>query len=111
MLPMMPDRVKLKVHLQAIGDDVLADLVQSGDLDPAIPPQIARYELGGAASFEWTPATAVPQERSDHERRAALRDQADQVPDQRRPRGQQRALRRDALAGPRRMRGPLACTL
>ena len=27
MLPMMPDRVTLKIHLQAIGDDVLADLV------------------------------------------------------------------------------------
>ena len=60
MLPMMPDRVTLKIHLQAIGDDVLHDLVQSGDLDPAIPSQIARYQLGGAASFEWTPATSTP---------------------------------------------------
>ena len=30
MLPMMPDRVTLKIHLQAIGDDVLADLVAVG---------------------------------------------------------------------------------
>jgi nitrate/TMAO reductase-like tetraheme cytochrome c subunit len=60
MLPMMPDRVTLKIHLRAIGDDVLDDLVASGDLDPAIPPRIAQYDLGGAASFEWTPATAVP---------------------------------------------------
>ena len=37
MLPMMPDHVTLKIHLQAIGDDVLADLVASQDLDPAIP--------------------------------------------------------------------------
>jgi hypothetical protein len=59
MLPMMPDRVSLKVHLQAIGDDVLAKLVQSSDLDPAIPPKIARYQLGGAASFDWTPGTAT----------------------------------------------------
>jgi len=58
MLPMMPDKVSLKIHLQAIGDDVLADLVASGDLDPTIPAKIARYELGGAASFDWTPATA-----------------------------------------------------
>jgi hypothetical protein len=58
MLPMMPDRVTLKIHLQAIGDDVLQDLVQSGDLDASIPPQIARYTLGGAASFEWTPTSA-----------------------------------------------------
>ena len=70
MLPMMPDRVTLKIHLQAIGDDVLADLVQSGDLDPAIPPLVARYELGGAASFEWTPATAVP--KNDPTTSAAL---------------------------------------
>ena len=58
MLPMMPDKVSLKIHLQAIGDDVLEDLVASQDLDPTIPDKIARYQLGGAASFEWTPATA-----------------------------------------------------
>ena len=57
-LPMMPDRVSLKVHLKAIGDDVLKDLVDSGDLDASIPQLIAEYELGGAASFDWTPATA-----------------------------------------------------
>jgi len=60
MLPAMPDRVTLRVHLQAIGDDVLDDLVQSGDLDSSIPHQIARYELGGAAAIDWTPATAQP---------------------------------------------------
>src|SRR4029079_17246484 len=70
MLPMMPDRVTLKIHLQAIGDDVLHDLVQSGDLDPAIPSQIARYQLGGAASFEWTPATSTP--KNDPTTSAAL---------------------------------------
>jgi hypothetical protein len=59
-LSMAPDHVTVKVHLQAIGDDVLADLVQSGDLDPAIPPMVARYELGGAAALDWTPATAMP---------------------------------------------------
>jgi hypothetical protein len=59
-LPKAPDRITLQVHLQAIGDDVLAELVASGDLDPAIPARIARYELAGAA-LEWTPATATPQ--------------------------------------------------
>ena len=59
-LPMTPDHVTVKVHLQAIGDDVLADLVDSQDLDPAIPRNIARYELGGAAALDWTPATATP---------------------------------------------------
>jgi len=56
-LPAMPERITLDVHLQAIGDDVLADLVASGDLDPAIPPRIARWTLG-AAKVEWTPAAA-----------------------------------------------------
>jgi cytochrome c554/c'-like protein len=58
-LPMTPDHVTVKIHLQAIGSDVLADLVASQDLDPAIPPGIARYELGGAAALDWTPATAT----------------------------------------------------
>jgi hypothetical protein len=52
-----PDHITLAVHLQAVGDDVLADLVQSKDLDPAVAPQIARYALAGAA-LDWTPATA-----------------------------------------------------
>jgi hypothetical protein len=59
-LPMAPDHVTVRVHLQAIGDDVLQDLVQSNDLDPAIPPQVARYELGKAAALDWTPQTATP---------------------------------------------------
>jgi hypothetical protein len=59
-LPMTPDHVTVKVHLQAIGDDVLSDLVASQDLDPAIPSRIARFELGGAAALDWTPATATP---------------------------------------------------
>jgi hypothetical protein len=58
-LAQMPDRITVAVHLQAIGDDVLADLVASGDLDPSLPPGIARYDLGGGAALEWTPATAT----------------------------------------------------
>jgi hypothetical protein len=50
-----PDRITLKVHLQAIGDDVLSELVASGDLAPDVPARIAKYELAGAA-LEWTPA-------------------------------------------------------
>jgi hypothetical protein len=57
-LPAMPDRITLAVHLQAIGDDVLADLVASKDLDPSIPPQIAQYTLADAA-LDWTPAKAT----------------------------------------------------
>jgi Cytochrome c554 and c-prime len=59
-LPTMPDRITLQVHLQAVGDDVLADLVSSGDLDSSLPPLVARYDVAGAA-LEWTPATATPQ--------------------------------------------------
>jgi Cytochrome c554 and c-prime len=55
-----PDRITLQVHVQAIGADVLEDLVMSGDLDPAIPTRVAHFELGGAA-LEWTPGTATPQ--------------------------------------------------
>jgi Cytochrome c554 and c-prime len=53
-LPATPDEVKVNVHLQAIGDDVLASLVASGDLDASIPPQIARYAIGGSATLDWT---------------------------------------------------------
>ena len=56
-LPAMPDHITLAVRLQAIGDDVLADLVASKDLDASIPPQIAKYALASAA-LDWTPATA-----------------------------------------------------
>ena len=57
-LPATPDEVKVTVHLQAIGDDVLASLVASGDLDQSVPPQIARYALGGGATLDWTPTAA-----------------------------------------------------
>jgi hypothetical protein len=56
-LAQTPDRITLKVHIQAIGDDVLQDLVATKDLDPSIPPLVAKFELAGAA-VEWTPATA-----------------------------------------------------
>jgi hypothetical protein len=59
-LPRSPDRVTVQLHLQAVGDDVLSDLVASGDLDPAVLPTIARYQIGGGAALEWTPATATP---------------------------------------------------
>jgi hypothetical protein len=57
-LPDTPDHVTVAVHMKAIGDDVLASLVQSGDLDPSIPPQIASYALGGGAVLDWTPTAA-----------------------------------------------------
>jgi len=56
-LPTTPDHITLAVHLKAIGDDVLADLVASKDLDPSVPAQLASYTLA-AAALDWTPATA-----------------------------------------------------
>jgi hypothetical protein len=57
-LAVLPDHVTVKVHLQAIGDDVLDSLVASGDLDPSVPAQVARYTLGGGAALDWTPTAA-----------------------------------------------------
>jgi nitrate/TMAO reductase-like tetraheme cytochrome c subunit len=57
-LAALPDHVTVKLQLQAIGDDVLDSLVESGDLDPSVPPQIARYTLGGGAALDWSPTGA-----------------------------------------------------
>jgi hypothetical protein len=56
-LPAMPDHITVALHLQAVGDDVLADLVATKDLDAAVPPLFAKYTLASAA-LDWTPATA-----------------------------------------------------
>jgi hypothetical protein len=51
-----PDRIDVQVFLKAIGDDVLASLVQSNDLDPAVASAVPTYQLQGAATVEWTRA-------------------------------------------------------
>jgi hypothetical protein len=43
--------------MRAIGMDVLQDLVESGDLDPAIVAQMPT--LSFAAQLEWTPADGL----------------------------------------------------
>jgi hypothetical protein len=55
-----PDRITLQVYLKAIGDDVLASLVESHDLDATVAAAVPRYQLGGGANLEWTRATAAP---------------------------------------------------
>jgi hypothetical protein len=65
-LPATPDHVTVAVHLQAIGDDVLGSLVESQDLDPSVPPQIARYTLGGGAMLDWTPGGAGSFQATDN---------------------------------------------
>jgi len=55
-----PDRITLQVFIKPIGDDVLGDLVASGDLDPAIAAAVPQLTIGGGAAMEWTVAAARP---------------------------------------------------
>jgi hypothetical protein len=65
-LPQQPDRVTLRLRLQAVGLDVLEDLVDSGDLDAAaVASAASTYDVsflgadGGIDPYlEWTPAAA-----------------------------------------------------
>jgi len=41
----VPDRVTVKVRIRAMGDDVLSDLVQSGDLDANLVGEIPTFDL------------------------------------------------------------------
>jgi hypothetical protein len=41
----IPDRVTVRVRMRAMAHDVLDDLVRSGDLDPAIPPELPTFDL------------------------------------------------------------------
>jgi hypothetical protein len=63
-----PDRVTLTLWVQPVGSDVLADLVDSGDLDPAIAASMPRFPvpvgmqtMDGAppTQLEWTPQAAA----------------------------------------------------
>jgi hypothetical protein len=56
----VPDRVTLRILVEPIGLDVLDDLIESGDLAPAVRDQMPRYEidLGAGPVLEWTPAGA-----------------------------------------------------
>ena len=58
-LSSMPERVQMRVLLRAIGREILVDLVESGDLDPALLEQFETFEVP-PASLEWTAAEAVP---------------------------------------------------
>lgn len=55
----MPERVSMRVLLRAIGREILIDLVDSGDLDPAILDAFETFEVP-PASLVWTPADATP---------------------------------------------------
>jgi hypothetical protein len=56
-----PDRVTLRLRLQPVGLDVLDDLVQTGDLDPALRAAMPTYDISfspdaDAPLLEWTAA-------------------------------------------------------
>lgn len=55
-LPEIPDRVTLRLRLRPVGLDVLDDLVQSGDLDPAVRDAmpVLDLDLGDGPVLEWT---------------------------------------------------------
>ena len=53
-----PDRVTLRVRLVPVGLDVLDDLIQSGDLDPAVKQKMPTFTLKGT-QIEWTAASAT----------------------------------------------------
>lgn len=52
-----PDRVTVAVHIRAMGLDVVDDLIESGDLEPAIRDRFETFTLEGSV-LEWTPDRA-----------------------------------------------------
>lgn len=53
----LPARVTARLRMRPIGLDVLQDLVDSGDLDPAIVAAMPTFTFG--AEIEWTPKDGV----------------------------------------------------
>ena len=53
----LPARVTARLRIRAIGLDVLSDLVDSGDLDPAFLPKMPTLTFG--TELEWTPDRGV----------------------------------------------------
>jgi nitrate/TMAO reductase-like tetraheme cytochrome c subunit len=53
----LPSRVTARLKIRPIGLDVLKDLVESGDLDPAIVEEMPTLTFG--AQIEWTPADGL----------------------------------------------------
>jgi hypothetical protein len=53
-----PDRVTMRVRLVPVGLDVVDDLIESGDLDPAYRAKMPTWTLTGT-DLEWTEAAAT----------------------------------------------------
>jgi hypothetical protein len=60
-----PDKVTMRIRLQPIGADVLADLVKSGDLDPALVSKAVTLDVTDLLT--WTPAEAAQQDATYQE--------------------------------------------
>jgi nitrate/TMAO reductase-like tetraheme cytochrome c subunit len=77
-LSQVPDRVTLRLRLQPVGSDVLADLVDGGDLDPAIAAEQPTYDVsfltadgGVQPALEWTPQSTTAQYVDDFDQTIA----------------------------------------
>ena len=53
----MPARITMRLRVEAVGYDVLDNLIASGDLDPALRNAFTVLDVG--LPLEWTPATAT----------------------------------------------------
>jgi hypothetical protein len=51
------DRVSMQLHLSPVGLDVADDLIESGDLEPAVREQLTTFDVG--ALLVWTADTAT----------------------------------------------------
>jgi hypothetical protein len=53
-----PDTVTVRFRLQAIGQDVLQDLVSTGDLDPTVAAAMTTLDVGSNMNLVWNAQTA-----------------------------------------------------
>jgi hypothetical protein len=58
-LTAVPARVNMRVRLRPIGLEILQELVDSGDLDPAVLDNASTFDVA-PTMLEWTPETATP---------------------------------------------------
>jgi hypothetical protein len=52
-LPEVPDRITMRVFIRPMGEEVIEDLIASGDLDAKYAGRLPTYEVTGGA-IEWT---------------------------------------------------------
>ena len=52
-LPAVPDRITMRVRIKPVGDEVLRDLIASGDLDAAVAAEVPTIDVP-STKIEWT---------------------------------------------------------